>query len=83
MWNVVRNHDWNKGGDAMTYDEVKRRMAERCAAGLVKQLEAFDADVRQLAWEIVVKDHRQLADEAAAFRELEVELCGDDGDSDF
>lgn len=83
MWNAVRKHDWNGGGGPMTYDEVKQRMAERCAAGLVKQLEAFDADVRELAWEIVAKDHRQLADEAAAFRELEVEPCEDDGDSDF
>lgn len=83
MWNAVRNHDWNRGEGTMTHDEVKRRMAERCAAGLVKQLEAFDADVRELAWEIVARDHRQLADEAAAFRELEIEPFGNDGDGDF
>lgn len=87
-WTAARSMVWNWKDDGMTYEQALQHRAARLAATLAKQLEEQPPDVRELAFKILARDARQLADEVEAFRELEAagepDPFGSDGeDSDF
>lgn len=75
-WTAARSMTWNWEGDGMTYAQALQHRAERLAATLAKQLEEQPPDVRELAFKILARDSKQLADEIEAFRELEDSSCG-------